>query len=132
MSQENVDSVRAIHEAWARGDFGARTELLADDFSWDQHAEAVEAGSRRGAEVGQSLRRIFEVYDDYRITADEFIDAGDHVVVMGRAGGTAKASRMELDQRFAFVWTVHRGRLARLQVFTDRRDALEAAGLSQD
>jgi ketosteroid isomerase-like protein len=131
VSQENVELARAIHEAWARGDFGARTELLAEEFSWDQHADAVEAGSRRGVEVGQSLRRIFEVYENYRITAEEFIDAGDHVVVMGRATGTAKTSRMELDQRFAFLWTVQRGLLTRLQVFTDPKEALEAAGLSE-
>ena len=38
---------------------------------------------------------------------------------------------MELDQRFAFVWTVRGGNLARLEVYSDRRDALNAAGLSE-
>ena len=56
----------------------------------EQPAEAVEAGSRRGAEVGQSLRNLFEIWDDYRVEADEFVDAGDQVVVTGRAKGTAK------------------------------------------
>jgi ketosteroid isomerase-like protein len=77
------------------------------------------------------LRNIFDVYDEYRIEADEFIDAGDQVVVAGRARGIAKTSRMELDQRFAFVWTVRRGALARVRVFTDRDEALEAAGLAK-
>lgn len=131
MSQRNVDLVRAIHEGWARGDFGVGVDLLSADFSWEQHADAVEPGPRRGVEVGESLRKIFEVYDDYRIEPDELIDAGDRVVVMGRARGIARASRMKLDQRFAFVWAVRRGQLARLQVFTDRAQALEAAGLSE-
>jgi len=38
---------------------------------------------------------------------------------------------MELDQLFAFVWKVQGGRLARLRVFTDREQALEAAGLRE-
>jgi ketosteroid isomerase-like protein len=68
---------------------------------------------------------------NYRVEASEFIDGGDEVVVVARSKGTAKASRMELDQLFAFVWTVQGGRLARLRVFTDREQALEAAGLRE-
>jgi ketosteroid isomerase-like protein len=131
MSEENVETVRAVHDGWAQGDFGVARELLAPDFSWDQPAEAVESGSRRGPEIRDALRNLFDVYDDYRVEASEFIDGGDEVVVVARSRGTAKASRMELDQMFAFVWTVQGGLLARLRVFTDREQALEAAGLSE-
>lgn len=128
-SSANVELVRAVHEGWARGDFGGG-EAFSADFSWEQHADAVEPGSRRGAAVGESLRNLFEVYDDYRVEADEFIAAGDRVVVVGRAMGVARASRMRLDQRFAFVWTVRDGVLTGLRVYSDRAAALEAAGLS--
>jgi ketosteroid isomerase-like protein len=131
MAQENVEIVRAVHDGWARGDFRVAQELFAPDFSWDQPAAAVEPGSRRGPEVREALRNLFDVYDDYRVEASEFIDGGDEVVVVARSKGTAKASRMELDQLFALVWTVHGGRRARLRVFTDRDHALEAAGLSE-
>jgi hypothetical protein len=59
------------------------------------------------------------------------VDAGSQVIVAGRARGTAKASRMELDQKFAFVWTVRKGLLTHVRVFTDRDEALKAAGLSE-
>ena len=131
MSQENVEIVRAVHDGWARGDFRVAQELFAPDFSWDQNADAVEPGSRRGPEVRDALRNLFDVYDDFRVEASEFIDGGDEVVVVARNKGTAKASRMELDQLFAYVWTFQGGRLARLRVFTDREQALEAAGLSE-
>ena len=131
MSRENVDLARVVHEGWARGDFGAGVDLLAPDFSWDQHREAIERGSRRGAAIPESIRRIFEVYENYRISADEFIDAGDQVIVVGRGAGVARASRIEMDQRFAFLWTVRDGKLVRLQVFTQREQAIEAAGLEE-
>jgi ketosteroid isomerase-like protein len=38
---------------------------------------------------------------------------------------------MPLDVQIAFVWTVQDGKLVRNKVFTDRRDALEAAGLRE-
>jgi len=131
MSDENVELVRFIHEGWSRGDFGAGADLLAPDYSWEQHPEAVEAGSRPAADVGRTLMNIFDVYDDYRVEADEFIDAGDQVVVAVRARGTGKASRMELDQGFVLVWTLKGGLLSRLRVFTSRKQAMEAAGLRE-
>jgi ketosteroid isomerase-like protein len=38
---------------------------------------------------------------------------------------------MPLDTHVAFVWTVRNGKLVRNQVFMDRREALEAAGLRE-
>jgi hypothetical protein len=34
---------------------------VTPDFEWQQHAEAVEPGSRRGDAVGDSVRKIFEI-----------------------------------------------------------------------
>jgi ketosteroid isomerase-like protein len=131
MSQENVEIVRRIYDGWSRGDFSAGTNLMAPDFEWQQHDEAVEPGSHRGASIGGAIRKIFEVYDDFRVEPEEYVDAGDQVVVIARNRATGRGSGVELDQRFAFVWTVQQGKLVRLQVFEDRRDALEAAGLQE-
>jgi hypothetical protein len=38
---------------------------------------------------------------------------------------------MPLDNPVALVWTVSEGKLLRNEVFTDRREALEAAGLRE-
>jgi ketosteroid isomerase-like protein len=130
MSEENVELVRALHDGWAVGDFAAGAKLCSPDFTWEQHAEAVEPGTRTGEAVGRSIRNIFDVYSDYRIHAEEFIDGGDElVVVMARNTGVARASGMPVDQFFAFVWTVRQGSLVHLRVFTRREEALEAAGL---
>jgi ketosteroid isomerase-like protein len=66
-----------------------------------------------------------------RVEAAEFIDAGDKVVVIGRARATARGSGMQLDSPVALVWTLREGLIVRNQVFTDRNDALEAAGLKE-
>jgi ketosteroid isomerase-like protein len=83
MSEENVEIVRRVHEGWGRGDFGVGADLVAQDFEWHQFPQAVEPGTRRGAEVGEALRKMFEVYENLRVEAREFIDAGDKVVVIG-------------------------------------------------
>src|SRR4051794_37680825 len=117
MSQENVEVVRQIYDGWSRGDFSVGTSLMAPEFEWHQHAEAVEPGSHRGAAIGGAISKIFEVYEDFRFVPDEYIDAGDKVVVTARAQATGRGSGVELDVRYSFVWTVRRGKLADLTVF---------------
>jgi ketosteroid isomerase-like protein len=131
MSRENVELVQVIHDAWSRGDFSVGTDLMAPDYEWQQHAEAVEPGAHQGVAIGGAIRNIFEVYENFRIEPEEYVDAGDHVVVVARNRGTGRGSGVELDQRFAFVWTVRDDQLARLRVYQDRREALEAAGLRE-
>jgi uncharacterized protein len=130
VSQENVDVVRRVLEGWAQGDFSVGADLLAPDFEWRQFPEAVEPGTRRGAEVGQSLRRMFEVYENVTVEAEEFIDAGDRVVVLGRRRVTAKGSGLKLDMEVGMVWTLQDGKLVRNELFTSRAEALAAAGLN--
>ena len=131
MSRENVELVRTVYDGWARGEFRAGSDLFAPDFEWKQRADAVEPGSHRGASVGAALRELFEVWENYRIEAEEYIDAGDRIVVVGRARGTARGSGMELDHSVCSVWTVRNGRLASFETVRDRDDALEAVGLRE-
>jgi ketosteroid isomerase-like protein len=129
MSKENVELVRQVYAGWARGDFSVGA--LSPDFRWGQLAGAVEAGERRGPEVADALRRLFEIYKDFRTDAEEFIDAGDRVVVVARSRGTARRSGMELDQRFAYVWTIQDGMLCGFQMYATRAEALDAVGLKE-
>lgn len=131
MSQENVDLVRKIHEGWARGDFRVGTDLLAADFEWKQRPDAVEPGSLSGAAIGTALRHLFEVWENYRIEAEEYIDAGDEIVVVGRVRGTARGSGVELDQKTVIVWRARDGRLVGTEIYRDRSAALEAVGLPE-
>jgi len=124
-----VEIVRGVYEGWAQGNFNSG--VMSPDFEWQQLSGAVEPGSRRGEQVGNSLRRLFEVYEDVRVEAEEFVDAGDRVVVVGLARATARRSGMELNQRFAFVWTVSDGVLIRMEMYPERREALEAVGLQE-
>ena len=131
MSQETLEQVRTVLGGWARGDFRAGSDLFAADFEWKQRPDAVEPGSHRGESVGTALREVFGVWENYRIEAEEYIDAGDRIVVVGRARGIARGSGLELDQNLFFLWTARTGKLASVELFGDRGGALEAVGLSE-
>jgi uncharacterized protein len=131
VSQENVEMVKRVYDGWARGDFKAGADLMAADFEWRQVQAAVEPGSHRGAGVGEAVRRIFEVYENFCVEAEEYIDAGESVVVIGRSRGVARISRMGLDQRFAYVWRIRGGKLVSNEIYADRDSALEAVALAE-
>src|SRR4029079_11269587 len=81
MSEENVEVVQDIYECWGRGDFRATADKVAPEFRWEQ-VHVVEPGSHVGPDANRALRSVFEIYEDFRVEAEEYIDAGDVVVVV--------------------------------------------------
>jgi ketosteroid isomerase-like protein len=124
MSQENVEVVRAIYDAWLAGT--SARELIAQDLEYVNPPDAVESGTRRGR---KSLAIIREVYPDFRVEPERYIDAGEDVVVIGTARGTG-ASGLEVQWRQGYIWTVEDGQAIRMRWFNDPDEALAAAGLS--
>jgi ketosteroid isomerase-like protein len=125
MSQENVDVVRAIYESWLVG--SPARHLIAEDLEYVNPDYAVESGTRRDR---KALGAVREIYPDYRIVPERYVDVGDDVVVLGTAYGTA-ASGVEMQRRQGFIWTVEDGRAIRMRWFNDWDEALAAAGVSE-
>jgi hypothetical protein len=131
VSQENVEVVRAVYDCWSRGDFRATANKVAPEFEWKQLHGVVEPGSHVGADANRALRSIFEVYEDLRVEAEEYVDAGDTIVVVARAHGTARGSGLYMDQRLAFVWRVREGTPVQMEQYPNRDEALKAVGLEE-
>jgi hypothetical protein len=123
VSEQNVELVRTIHELWGRGERAGH--LIDPELEYVNPEYAVEAGTRRGR---RTLGKIREVYPDFRLEPERFIDAGDEVVVIGTARGTA-ASGVEAQWRQGYVWTVRDGKAVRFRWFSRPEEALEAVGL---
>ena len=129
MSQENVELVRRgiqdVEAFWA---------LFDDYVVWDLRdrpmldLDGVYVG--RDAVVKAS-RHWWGTWHDYRLDAEEVIDAGSSVVVVVHERGRGKGSDAPFDERYAQVWTFSRGRIVRWELFPDKARALEAVGLSE-
>ncbi len=137
MSQENVEIVRQLYEAWARGDFWAHPEAFASDV---RSARVMGAGTEGAGLSGEwegidglisNTRLWLEAWNDLRVEAEEFLDVGDKVVVFTRQTGAAKASGIPLDREFADVWEIRDDRVVDVRFYWKRSDALKAAGLSE-
>ena len=90
------------------------------------------ASTYRGREGWAQFWRDFSsVWDEWHFDSDafEFFDAGDQVVVFARAVGKGKGSGVDVAQEEAHIWTIRDGKMQLGVSYTDREEALKAAGL---
>ncbi len=129
---ESVDLVKRGIEAINTEGWEALVPLIDADFELvTNSAVALEPDTYRG-EAG--LRRYFESFEDameeIRILPDsDPVGAGDRVVVSFRLSARGKETGIVAEQAAHMLWTIRDGRALRVEFFTERGAALEAAGL---
>jgi ketosteroid isomerase-like protein len=136
MSEENVEIVRRIYAEWGRGNFREGTEFYDPNVLLVLRPEfglATGEGVYRGAdEVARYMREVFlPEWEGLVIAGDEFLDAGDSVVVHVHQHGTGRQSHAFGELRYFQVWTFRGTSVIRIESVMERADALEAAGLSE-
>lgn len=122
MPAQNLEIVRSIYVAMAAGE---APDAIHADAGYENPAYAVEPGTGLWADAVERLR---EIYPDFRLEPREFIDAGEHVVVIAEAHGRG-ASGVGVNQLLAHVWTMRDGKAAHFRWFKSREEALAAAGV---
>ena len=130
MSQENVEVLRPIYDRWAEGDFRAGRELFDPNITTVWAQDFPTAGTYHGPRGhAAAMREWLSAWIDLRLEAERFVDAGDSVVVPFLLHARGRESGVEVERRWAHVWTLHKGRVVRFEVHLDLREALKAVGL---
>ena len=65
-----------------------------------------------------------EIWDEWRLAAEQLMVAGDQVVVLVRVIAQGHLSGVRLDRETAHIWDIADGRVTRCEVFLDRSEAL--------
>lgn len=122
MSSESVAIVRSVYENFGKGDIPSVLGVLSPDIEWIESPQ--EFLPHRGTHVGPAavLEKVFgsimAAFDEFAVIPTTFHDAGDVVVVEGRAIGTTKSGR-RLDAPASWVWTVRDGKVVRNMNYHD-------------
>ena len=130
MSYEYVEATRASFERFARGDFSESADL-PDNYEVVTAPEMPDAGTYRGEAARTWMNAWVESFDSLMFEAVEILDAGDRVVVEFIQRGTPRGGSTRMELRTWWVTTWSDGIPARAEIFMSRREALEAAGLSE-
>jgi ketosteroid isomerase-like protein len=133
MSWENVEMLRRGYQRFVvTGQFVA--EAISPEFVWDMsnfHGWPEQQTYKGAEEAQRFLDEWMSAWEDWEFEVDSFHDAGDKVVVLMRQHGRSKAAGMPVEMSFAQVWSFRDGKQTCMAMYSDRKQALEVAGLSE-
>jgi ketosteroid isomerase-like protein len=132
MSDENLEVVRASWDAWSRGDMGALFDFYDPEVVWDMtHSYVPDMGLFHGHEgIRDFFRQWRTFFAEYYAEPEEFVGAGDSVIVRVRQGGRGRSSTVNVEMpAYWQVYTLRDGRAVRVEIYREEEDARAAAGL---
>jgi ketosteroid isomerase-like protein len=132
VSQENVELVIQLLDAFNARDLARFTDLTTPDFEWSPSMVAIEGEvfiGRPGIET--YFGRMIDGWDSFRVEDGEFRDLGDRVLWSGRLDGRGRMSGANVSAPLDILYEVRDGKIASMRSFLDHNDALKAVGLEE-
>ncbi|MGH7788338.1 MAG: nuclear transport factor 2 family protein [Candidatus Binatia bacterium] len=105
--------MRKLYDAFARRDLAAIFNLFARDVELVQSTEVPWGGIYRGHEQAAQFFAGLTQHVTTSVVFERFIDAGDHVVAVGRTQGTVNATAARFDVPIAHIWELRDGQVMR-------------------
>jgi ketosteroid isomerase-like protein len=126
----HAEQMRKRYEEFNQGDIQSATQEWAQDMVWDggNSTELPGGGEHKGKDQAlQALQEAVGSWDDFKLSADEFLEEGDTVVVLGhtevsKGGNSAKTPVVH-------IWRWEGDEIKRLQILTDTLQAAQLLGI---
>ncbi len=130
MSRENVEIVRAAFGAFERGEVDEMLEWMTDDLI--THRVEPDDATYHGKEgFFQATADWIEGFEGWTVTPEEFLDAGESVVVRVHQTARGERSGVAVESHIWFVFDMRGRKVARLGFHLREADALQAVGLRE-
>jgi uncharacterized protein len=118
----NVDTARSAYEAFGRGDLEGLREVLAEDSTWLTSDELPLGGETHGRDaILGNFAQIPNYWSSFSVEPEEFIDAGDWVVVHGKQQAGNDGNSFEAP--FAHLMKFEDNRIVRGEFYGDTAKA---------
>ncbi len=118
----NIDTARSAYEAFGSGDLESLREMMTEDSTWLTSDELPLGGETHGRDaIVGNFAQIPNHWSSFSVEPEEFIDAGEWVVVRGtqRAGSDGDS----FEAPFAHLLKFADGRIARGEFYADSAKA---------
>ena len=130
MSRVNVEALRVGYSSFNEGNPEWFLAKLDAGFVYRARQELPGGGDFEGREAfGDRIAALRDVFAEVHFEPEEFVEAGDLVVVVLRQTARGRTSGAALEQSITHVWRIENGTPRELRVFSDHAEALEAVGL---
>lgn len=123
MQRTNVEVIRELYDAFARGDVHAVLGRMDAGIEWIEAENFIYADNNPyvGPDaVAQGVfGRIHDEWDGFGATAEEYHDAGETIITRGRYDGRYKSTGRSIHAQFVHVWWLRDGKVTRFQQYVD-------------
>ena len=127
MAPGNADLIRPIYEEWGRGNWRPAFDVYHPEMEWGWSDEfpGLAGVFADNEHPNPRLRAWLSPWDHWRAVAEDFLEIGDHVVVLATYLGRGKGSGVEIRQEGAHVFELRDGKVIRLEIYASRERALQ-------
>jgi ketosteroid isomerase-like protein len=112
----STEVVKKAYEAFGKGDVPTILNLISDEVDWEFVASPSlpYAGNRKDkkgtADFFADLARVDEIH---AFEPREFIEANEHVTVLGWESATARDTKKKFESQWIHLFTVKDGKITR-------------------
>jgi uncharacterized protein len=135
MSKENVEAVRAMMEAYDRGDFETCFDYIDSEVEWGPAGRLAQISGEETVHGHDGVREFFRqwlgTWEDYSLSVERYVEAGQRVVVLQIERGRGKVSSVPVERKLASIYDLDEGKVKRMRGYDSWEEALEAVGLSE-
>jgi hypothetical protein len=129
---QNADTIRAIYQAFARGDIPFVLGAFDPQIEWNEAENFIYSDGNPfigpSAILAGVFGRLGTEWDGFAAIPEQLLDAGETIVALGRYKGTYKQSRIAVNAQFVHVFTFAGGKVRKFQQYTDTAQFRDAAG----
>src|SRR4051812_38330350 len=131
MSQQDVVLLESFYKAVNAGGLESLLAFAHPEFVYRTRKELPGGGTYALEGALDRMSSLRELFDEIRWEPQEFIDAGERVVVVVRQMARGRGSGASVEGQIVHVWLLRDGKVKELSVYSHRGEALEAVGLGE-
>jgi ketosteroid isomerase-like protein len=127
VSSDDVQTLRDAYGAFARQDIPSVMAAFHEDIEWQGPDSVPWGGDYHGHDgVGRFFGQLGDYWQELKVEPEEFIEAGDTIVVLIRLSGTGAGG--STDSKSLHLWPMRDGKAASFREYPDTARALQATG----
>lgn len=116
----NIELVKKFYALFREDDRQGYLSLCDDGIVWHTK-EGMPAGGRyvsKRAAFEEYFPKMLANFTQFHATAEEYLDAGDSVIVLGKYSGSSKAGR-KFEAPFAHIFSIKASKIVSFRQYTD-------------
>lgn len=132
MGLGNIELVRIAYDvAYAQRSVAGVRDRFADDFVWHSRPEFPGRAAYTADEMPDLWADLDETFSEFTLTPTRFEERGDFVLVAVEISSRLRDSEARIKDTVWHLWRFREGKACEAWAFSDRRQALDSAGLTE-